>query len=216
MSADRLLTLVETCQMLGVHDDTVRRWGDAGTLPMVRTPGGHRRYPLSGVQTFLGHKQPDAVDATVKVAVYCRVSSHEQKQKGDLDRQIGRMSVHCAAKSYTVVEILDDVGSGLSDTRPKLQKLFQLVNAGKVNRVVVEHKDRLTRFGFSLLQSYFASHGVTIEWVNEVLGKSYEDELVGDILALMASFSARIYGRRSAENRRKKLDAQPKIAKESV
>lgn len=207
MSIDRLLTIVETCQMLGVHDDTVRRWGDAGTLPMVRTPGGHRRYPLSGVQAFLGHKQPEVKDATNRVAIYCRVSSHEQKQKGDLDRQIGRMSVHCAIKNYLVIEILDDVGSGLSDTRPKLQKLFQLVNAGKVNRVVVEHKDRLTRFGFGLIESYFSSHGVTIEWVNEVLGKSYEDELVGDILALMASFSARIYGRRSAENRRKKNQA---------
>lgn len=206
MSVDRLLTLVETCQMLGVHDDTVRRWGDAGTLPMVRTPGGHRRFPFSGVQALLGHKQPE-IKTGKFVAIYCRVSSHEQKQKGDLDRQIGRMSVHCASKGYTVVEILDDVGSGISDTRPKLQKLFQLVGTGKVNRVVIEHKDRLTRFGFGLLESYFASHGVVIEWVNEVLGKSYEDELVGDILALMASFSARIYGRRSAENRRKNNQA---------
>jgi len=203
MLDDRLLTLMDTSKMLDVHADTVRRWGDEGTLPMVRTPGKHRRFPLSGVQAFLGHKQPETkIDKPV--AIYCRVSSHDQKQKGDLDRQIGRMSVHCANKGYTVVDILDDIGSGLLESRPKLQKLFQLVNSGKINRVVVEHKDRLTRLGFGLLESYFASHGVVIECVNEVFNKTYEDELVGDILALMVSFSARIYGRRSAKNRHQK------------
>jgi len=205
MSDDRLLTVAEATKMLGVHDDTVRRWGDEGTLLMVRTPGGHRRYPLSGVRAFLGDKPPESVkDNTIRVAVYCRVSSHEQKQKGDLERQVGRVSAHCIGKKYHVLEVLEVVGSGMSDNRPRLRKLFGLVDGRKIDRVVVEHKDRLSRFGFGLLEAYFQSHGVTIEWTNEVLGKKYEDELVEDILSLMASFSARIYGKRSAENRRKK------------
>lgn len=204
MSDDRLLTVKQVTEMLGVHDDTVRRWGDDGTLPMVKTPGGHRRYPLSGVRVLLGAKQPEGPKgAVVRVAVYCRVSSHEQKQKGDLERQVGRVTTHCVGKAHQVVEVLTDVGSGMSDTRPKLQKLFRLVNDHEIDRVVVEHKDRLTRFNFGFMEAYFRSHGVEIEWVNEVLGKSYEDELVGDILSLMASFSARIYGKRSAENRKK-------------
>lgn len=204
MPNDRLLTLQEATAMLGVHDDTVRRWGDAGTLPMVLTPGGHRRFPLSGVQAFLGQKQPEPVKPELGVTVYCRVSSHEQKQKGDLERQVGRVSAHCARQGYRVAEVLDEVGSGMSDTRPKLRRLFSLVENGQLGRVVVEHKDRLARFNFAFLEAYFASHGVTIEWVDDVLGKSYEDELVEDILSLMTSFSARIYGRRSAQNRRKK------------
>jgi putative resolvase len=204
MSDDRLLTVKQATEMLGVHDDTVRRWGDDGTLPMVRTPGGHRRYPLSGVKAILGERQSETPkNATIRVAIYCRVSSHEQKQKGDLERQVGRVTTHCVGKTHRIVEVLEEVGSGMSDSRPKLQKLFRLVNDHEIDRVVVEHKDRLTRFNFGFIEAYFRSHGVEIEWVSEVLGKSYEDELVEDILSLMASFSARIYGKRSAENRKK-------------
>ncbi|NBR00623.1 MAG: IS607 family transposase [Actinobacteria bacterium] len=204
MSDDRLLTVKQATDMLGVHDDTVRRWGDDGTLPMVRTPGGHRRYPLSGVERILGKRQPEAPkDTTIRVAIYCRVSSHEQKQKGDLERQVGRVTAHCVERKHHIKEVLEDVGSGMSDNRPKLRRLFGMVNANEIDRVIVEHKDRLTRFNFGFVEAYFASHGVVIEWVSETLGKSYDDELVEDILSLMASFSARIYGKRSAENRKK-------------
>lgn len=69
---------------------------------------------------------------------------------------------------------------------------------------MVEHKDRLTRFMVGVFVDFFDSQGVTVEWVEESLPKSFEAELVEDILALMASFSAQIYGRRSAERGRKK------------
>jgi predicted site-specific integrase-resolvase len=144
-------------------------------------------------------------EGPIKAVVYCRVSSHDQKTKGDLDRQVGRVSAFCSGKGYHIVETLTDVGSGMSDTRPRLQKLFGLVNEGKISKVVVEHKDRLCRFGFGVMEAYFASHGVEIIWIDEILGKSYEEELVEDILTLMASFSARIYGKRSSENRKKKV-----------
>lgn len=140
--------------------------------------------------------------------MYCRVSSHDQKKSGDLERQVGRVTTHCADKGYKVVKVFQEVGSGMSDTQPKLNRLFKMVNANEVDRVVVEFKDHLVRFGFSYLQTYFASHGVTVEWVGEVLGKTYEEELVEDILTLMSSFSSRIYGRRSAERRKAKKDAE--------
>ena len=117
------------------------------------------------------------------------------------------MTTHCVSQSYKLVAVLEDVGSGMSENRPRLRKLFKLVNEHKIDRVVIEHKDRLSRFGFGLLEAYFNSHGVEIEWTDEVLGKSYEEELVEDILSLMASFSARIYGKRSAENRKRAKEA---------
>jgi putative resolvase len=207
---DRLLTLSEATKMLGVHENTVRRWGDEGTLRMVRTPGGHRRFPLSGVEEMLGGPKapPEDESTEARAAVYCRVSSHDQKQKGDLERQVGRVTTHCVSQGYKMIAVLEDVGSGMSENRPRLRKLFKLVNDHKIDRVVVEHKDRLSRFGFGLLEAYFNSHGVEIEWTDEVLGKSYEEELVEDILSLMASFSARIYGKRSAENRKRKKEAE--------
>jgi predicted site-specific integrase-resolvase len=79
-----------------------------------------------------------------------------------------------------------------------------LASEGKINRIVVEHKDRLSRFMVGVFVDFFDSHGVTVEWIEESLPKSFEAELVDDILALMASFSAKLYGRRSAERRKKK------------
>jgi predicted site-specific integrase-resolvase len=111
-------------------------------------------------------------------------------------------------KQYQVVQVFEEVGSGMSDERPKLKRLFKLIESDQIDHVVVEHRDRLCRFMFQFLVDYFASHGVQIEWVDEVLGKSYEEELVEDILSLMSSFSAKIYGKRSAENRKRKKKAE--------
>jgi len=77
---------------------------------------------------------------------------------------------------------------------------------GKVSKVIVEHKDRLARFNINYLKKFFESHDVTLEIVEETLPKSYENELVEDMLSLISSFSSKIYGKRSAENRRKKKD----------
>lgn len=83
-------------------------------------------------------------------------------------------------------------------------KLINLVISGKIKKVIVEHSDRLTRFNYKLVEVLFSSHGVKVECIEEVLGKTFEDELVKDMLTLMASFSAKIYGKRSHQNRKKK------------
>jgi len=198
-----LVTIRKAAEILGVGIPTLRTWDRAGKIPAVRTPGGHRRYLIDDLDKFQGLVRKTQVK-TDKVAVYCRVSSHEQKQKGDLDRQKARILEHCARKEYRVTCVLDEVGSGMTDTRPKMLKLFDLAVKGGISRIVVEHKDRLTRFNFNIFKTFFASHGVEIEWIENVLPKSYEAELVEDMVSLMSSFSARVYGRRSAENRRKK------------
>ena len=74
--------------------------------------------------------------------------------------------------------------------------------------VVIEYKDRLTRFCFEVFEAFFNSHGVEIECVEEVFPKSFENELVEDMLSLLSSFSSKIYGKRSAKNRRKKKEAE--------
>lgn len=201
---EKALNIREAAELLGIHTVTIRRWEDQGKITSLRTPGGHRRYLPSELMRLRG-EDPQQFDNENRVVVYCRVSSHGQKP--DLERQVGRVLGWCVEKSYHVTETLSEVGSGMSDGRPKLKKLFRLVEQRKCNKVVVEHKDRLCRFMFNFLNSYFESHGVKIEWVEDVLGKSYEDELVSDMLALMSSFSAKIYGKRSAANRaaRKKL-----------
>ena len=205
MNETKLLSIGKTAEVLGVHIDTLREWDKEGKLVPVKTFGGHRRYKMTDIESFCGEIKEKKEDTNVvRVATYCRVSSHEQKTKGDLERQNGRVLAYCVKKEYKVVKSYEEVGSGMSDSRAKLRNLFSLVSEKQIDKVIVEHKDRLTRFNFQFLEDFFASHDVKIEWMEEVLGKKYEDELVEDMLTLMSSFSNKIYGKRSAENRKKK------------
>lgn len=207
----KLVGIGEASEMLGVSKGTLREWDRDGTLVPVKTVGNHRRYKVSDIERINGDAPPPVEgkrEGVTRVAVYCRVSSHEQKQKGDLERQSGRVLKHCIEMKYEVVEAFEEVASGMNDHRPKLRRLFELVESGKIDKVIVEHKDRLCRFMFEFLNSYFGSYDVEIEWVSDVLGRSYEEELVEDMLSLMSSFSNRIYGKRSAELKKaKKLAA---------
>ena len=193
--------------MMGVSPQTLRAWEEQDKISPVYTPGGHRRYKLSQIEEVRDNEVKLSSGIT-RVAVYCRTSSHEQKQKGDLERQIGRVLQYCVEKKYNVVEAFEEFGSGVNDSRAKLKKLFKLVEEQKIDKVVVEHKDRLSRFCLEYLVCYFNSYGVEIEWMSDILGKSYEEELVEDILSLMSSFSNKVYGKRSAENRKARKLAQ--------
>ena len=192
--------------MLGVDITTLRYWDKSGKFKAQRTAGGHRRYLLSDIQVLQGIEiaSSEDLDNENVVAIYARVSSHEQKQKGDLDRQKGRLLEYCIKNKYEVKHIFEEVGSGMSDTRSKLNRLCDISEKREISKLVVEHKDRLTRFNYRLYERYFKNHGVKVVYIEETLPKSYEAELVEDIMSLVASSSFKIYGKRSAENRRKK------------
>lgn len=104
--------------------------------------------------------------------------------------------------------MVDEVGSGLNDNRKKLLKLMRDAAEHKFNRLVIEHYDRLTRFNYNFLVEYFKSHGVVVEYVEEVLEESFEADLVKDMLSLITVFSAKLYGQRSKKNRKKKLETK--------
>ena len=202
--AKPFLTIKEASEMLGISTETLRNWERDNKISPTYTTGGHRRFPRIEIERLAGtYQEPTIPVQQNRTAIYCRVSSHEQKQKGDLERQIGRMTTEALKRNYSIVSVFDEVGSGMNDNRKKLQKLFELVESKQIDIVFIEHKDRLSRFCFNYLVCYFQSYGVKIEMVEDVLGKSYESELVEDILSLMASFSAKIYGRRSHKNRQK-------------
>jgi predicted site-specific integrase-resolvase len=101
-----------------------------------------------------------------------------------------------------VTHIIKDVGSGLNDNRSGFNRLTELVIQKKVNKLVIEHKDRLTRFQFNFIKKMFESYGCEVIVINGV-DVSSEEELATDIMSLMASFSGKLYGRRSAERRKK-------------
>lgn len=132
------------------------------------------------------------------VVVYARVSSSENKD--NLDTQAERLVSYCNAKGYKVKKVVKEIGSGLNDSRPKLEKL--LLDKG-VDIIVVEHKDRLARFGLNYIQKLLELDGRKIEIVNNIEGE--KEDLIQDFISIITSFCARIYGNRRSKRATEKL-----------
>ena len=135
------------------------------------------------------------LDTTEKTAVYARVSSSENKP--NLLSQSKRVQEFCSAKGWVVSMVVEECGSGLNDSRAKLLKL---ITDPTVTRIVVEHKDRLTRFGFNYITALWKGEVVII---NEVVED--EKDLMQDFVSLVTSFTARLYGRRRSKRNTEKL-----------
>jgi len=133
--------------------------------------------------------------------IYARVSSHENKD--NLDSQAERLKEYAEAKGYQVIDIVKEVGSGVNDARPKLVKLLKR----KDYRVlIVEHKDRLTRFGFNYLQLLAEEQGKRIEVVN--LAEDEKEDLIQDFVAVIYSFATKLYGLRRAKRKTEEIIKQ--------
>lgn len=203
---DKLLTLKETEEILNVSKSTLQRWDKNGKLIALRTEGGHRRYKLSDIKELLGEKAiVNSNKEQIIVATYARCSTPDQKAHGDIDRQSARIFEYCTKHDYKVGYIIKDMGSGLNDKRKGFIKLCNLAVNRKIDKVVIEHKDRLTRFQYNLIEFFFNSYGVEIELLDK---KEYteQEELVNDMMMLIASFSGKVYSLRAQENRKKRKE----------
>lgn len=197
----KLLNIKQTADLLNVTQDCLRKWDRNGKLKPLKTAGGHRRYDIDALQSFLGVEKENNTQTTPMCATYARVSSNEQKQKGDLDRQSQRLSEYCAKHGLLVTHIIQDVGSGLNDNRPGFVRLTDLIIKQQVNKLIIEHKDRLTRFQFKFIKKMFESYGCEVIVING-MDVSDTEELTADMTSLLASFSGKFYGKRSAEHRK--------------
>ena len=195
---DKLYSISKTADILGVSQKTLRVWDKQNKLIPVLTSGGHRRYKESDINAFIGI-EPISNDNKEICVIYARVSSQKQKTSGDLDRQSQRLSEYCAKHNLYVEHIIKDVGSGLNDKRIGFKQLTNLVITGKVNKVIVEHKDRLTRFQFNFIKKIFKTFGVDIIVIDDKDEISDIEELTRDMMSLLACFSVKYYGKRSLE-----------------
>jgi putative resolvase len=131
------------------------------------------------------------------------VSSHKQKKRGDLERQQQFLEQYCVQEHITNYVHITDTASGLNTKRSGLKKLFKLIKAGKIARVVITFKDRLTRFGLEYIVQYCALFNVAIIPLKNSLGKTVQQELVDDMMSLISCFSGKLYGLRSQQARGK-------------
>lgn len=136
------------------------------------------------------------------MALYSRVSSHEQKDNGDLARQLDRLRDYAHNNEWSVETIYTDVGSGLNEDRRGLNQLLDDVQDSDYGRILITYEDRFTRFGFSYLERLLDHHDVTITVIEDETDKTAQEELVNDLIKLVASFSDKLYGMRSNKKRR--------------
>ena len=206
-----LLNLKETMSFLNVSKSTLHRWDKSNKLKPIKTIGGHRRYKLSDLNNFIGEEVNNRIVKNEFItAIYSRCSTADQKSHGDLDRQSQRNLEYCVKHKYKVEHVIKDIGSGLNDKRSGFIKLCDLVIEKKINKVVIENKDRLTRFQFNLIERFFNSYDVEIELSNKK-ELTEDEELVNDLMMLMVSFTGRVYSKRAQENRKKrKLEQENK------
>lgn len=184
----------EFADELGVHRQTVKRWCREDEIDYTRTPGDARRIPRRELLRLSDNARP-----TDCVALYGRVSSHGQKENGDLGRQIERLREYAHDHGWSVENTYTDVGSGLNENRRGLESLLDDVPEAEFGRVIVTYEDRLARFGVPYLERYLDTFGVTVTVVEDETDKSAEQELVDDLIKLVASFSGKLYGMRSGK-----------------
>lgn len=137
-------------------------------------------------------------DTSNKVILYARVSSSENKS--NLEQQMNRLRDYANAKGYIIIKEIKEIGSGLNDKRQQLDKVLSDTNWGKI---IVEHKDRLARFGINYIITLLNKENKQIEIINET--NNDKEDLMQDFISIITSFCARIYGLRRSKRKTEKI-----------
>ncbi len=181
------MRLSQYAKQMNVSYKTAFRWWKAGRLDAYQLDTG----------TIIVRDPLPETHAPKEIALYARVST--QGQKADLDRQVERLKTYAASRGYQVTKIVQEIASGMNDTRPKLLKLLTDPHIGKI---VVEHRDRLTRFGFVYIDQLFQMQGRTLE---VMFPTDSTHDLVDDFRAVITSMASRLYGRRHSKERAEQI-----------
>jgi putative resolvase len=187
------MNLTEWARAQGIAPRTAYRWFREGTLPVPAERVG----PGTILVNIDANTSPTV---TGGVGLYARVWSHDQKP--DLERQTARLSAWAAKAGHKVVRMESEIASGMNGCRSKAKRLLA---DPAVTTVVVEHEDRLGRMNVELVEAALSASGRRLVVLDD---GEVEDDLVRDMMEVLTSFCARLYGRRSAKNRaRKALEA---------
>ena len=200
-------------EILGVHQRTLHLWDKNNKIEVMRAPGGKRFY---NVEKYLKEKglickninqkgeikctkleEIDKIEERVKIC-YARVSSLGQKE--DLERQ-----KQVLKEKYPEYLLIEDIGSGINLTKRGLLKIIDLGISGKIEELVVVHKDRLARFGYDLIEYIIKKSNGKITIMNEKKEIEPEEEMVQDVLQIMNVFVAKMNGRRKYKNKDQKM-----------
>ncbi len=173
----------------GISYLTALRWFKAGKIP------NSTQFPSGTI--IIQDELPVNTDENKSVHIYSRVSSHEKKD--DLERQAQRCIEFANANGYEVISVTKEIASGMNDKRPKLIKLIEQ----KPKHIIVEHKDRLTRFGFNYFDLLLPMIGCKLTVMNR--DQEEHADLMKDLISVITSFCCKLYGLRRAQNKKQKI-----------
>ena len=148
--------------------------------------------------TILINDESTFDDKDIKVAIYSRVSSSENKD--NLEKQNERLRSYANAKGYKIYKEVKEIGSGLSDNR---KKLYDLLNDNEIDIIIIEHKDRFSRFGLNYIKLLLEKQNRKLEIINEA--NNDREDLMQDFVSIITSFCARLYGQRRNKRKTEKL-----------
>jgi excisionase family DNA binding protein len=200
-----LLRMSKAAKRLGIHPMTLRQWALDGKIPFTWV-GRERRFSSVDVENM--KRGSDSATSRPRLELlYLRVSG-SSGQESSLEAQEQELR---ATSTGEIVKVVKDRGSGLKENRPGLNRVLAMVSDRTVTVVRVTHEDRLARFGVGWLKRLFAVYGVTVEVLHpKKLGG--RDELLEDFVSLVTTFAGRLYGMRSADNRRRLLAESEKCS----
>lgn len=205
----------ELAKLIGKSPSTLRRWEKEGKIKPKRSKGNQRYYTEKDLHTALNI---ESNKPSGKVIVYCRVSSRGQNP--ELKHQITAMEEFCRGRGLAVDEWISEVGGGLNFKRKKFLKLMRQIRLGEVETLVVAHKARLARFAYDFIEEFASWYGCKIVIANASIGQGEETsptlstnqeslspqrEMVEDLMAIIHTFSCRLYGLRSYKKQIKKI-----------
>jgi predicted site-specific integrase-resolvase len=191
------MKLSDYARRCGVSYRTAWRWWKSGSLSGYQQPTG---------TIIIDEPLRKSERRIIRAAIYCRVSSSENK--ANLESQAERLKNYCSARGYKLVKDVKEIGSGVNNKR---KKLLNLLHDKSVDVIVVEHKDRLTRFGFNYINELLELQKRSIEVINTT--EDEKEDLIQDFVSIITSFCSRLYGQRRCKRKTEKIISELKNEK---
>jgi predicted site-specific integrase-resolvase len=204
MSNEQYVGTKYAIKILGISGSTLLKLEELNKIEVIKTIGGHRKY---NVQKYINDNKKESnpisekenknnTNINIKKINICYVRVSTVGQKSDLEHQKAYM-----IQKYPTFELIYDIGSGLNFNRKGLRKIIKLGIEGKINKLVIAYKDRLTRFGFELIEDLIKEYSNgTIIIENEKEEKEPKEELVDDVLQILNVYTAKMNGFRKYKN----------------
>lgn len=181
-------------KQIGVSYLTAYKYFQQGIIKGVQLPTGTILIDETQTKSVIPVKKEPNLPTQTKAILYARVSSNENKD--NLLSQLTRIREYSIAKGYSIVKEVSEIGSGINSNR---RKLLSIIKNKNYDVIVVEHKDRFARFGIEIIEALLFQLGKRIEIINTV--EPGKEDIIQDLVNIITSFSARIYGRRRVDRK---------------